>query len=135
MGIKRQDYEKEFSINCSYYAMRIWVWAIVSGLLLPAFSGDTPQRTRCLRRDTDLQRQLDRDRLQVPLQRVIRYCCTLGILAEYSDLIAHLRWSRLLSQMERHLSAKGSHPLERPRELIRSQVVTIVVKILSLLSS
>ena len=51
--------------------MRIWVWAIVSGLLLPTFGGDTPQRAYRLRRDTDLQRQLDRDRLQVPVSRVM----------------------------------------------------------------
>ena len=51
--------------------MRGWVYPFRHGLSLPTPGRDTPQRTHRLRRDTDLLRQFDRNRLQIPLQGVV----------------------------------------------------------------
>ena len=51
--------------------MRGWLYPFRHGLSLPTPGRDTPQRTHRLRRDTDLLRQFDRNRLQIPLQGII----------------------------------------------------------------
>ena len=61
MGIKRQDYEKEFSTLHRIGIVHLRVHDAHGGLRSAAFGGDTPQRAYRLRRDTDFQRQLDRD--------------------------------------------------------------------------
>ena len=60
-----QFHEKELPINCSYYAMRIWVPAIVSGLPLPTIGRDPSLSAHRLWRNPHLQRESDRDRLQI----------------------------------------------------------------------
>ena len=51
---KRENYEKEFTIDIIRDAMRLWMRAAGDGLPLPAIGRDTPQRAYRLRRNPHL---------------------------------------------------------------------------------
>ena len=53
--------------------MRLWMRAASDGICPSTVGGDTPFCSHRLWRDPHLCWQLDRDRLQVPVQRVISY--------------------------------------------------------------
>ena len=62
-------YEKIATDYCSS-AVLFWMSHAGGGVYRSAAGGDTPQRAHRLWRDTDLQREFDRDRLQIPLSEV-----------------------------------------------------------------
>ena len=73
----KENYEKS-SIDIISKSVRIWRSIIACGLLLPTIGRDPPLSPHRLWRDTHLQRESDRDRLQVPLSRVIIYLLLAG---------------------------------------------------------
>ena len=72
MGIQNKGNHEKSTIAFSSQSVRIWMSHADGGVYCPAISRDSSQRTHRLRRDTHLQREFDRDRLQVPLSRVMR---------------------------------------------------------------
>ena len=67
----KQDYEKEFSTLHRIGIVHLRVHDAHGGLHLPTIGRSAPLSAYRLWRDTHFQRQLDRDRLQVPLSRVM----------------------------------------------------------------
>ena len=130
-GVSGEKLSKNYEKNTTYIirgSMLFWMLDTRSGVYRSAAGGDTPQRAHRLWRDTDLQREFDRNRLQIPLSEINSPKITNYLYRKFSKImfISQLWWKLIFvnfwSNFEKFLSILSSR-LSSPSlaELLRAK--------------